>query len=155
MNAVDAALAIGAECLCFRARRTARVLTRIYDDALRPLGLQSTQLTLLSIIVTGGDEGRPMAKIADVMAMDPTTLSRNMRPLERAGWVGIDRHAGDRRVRVARLTEAGRHMLTSALPLWREAHAKVLATLGADAAAGLRDRFDQTVVAAGSILQAA
>lgn len=155
MDAVEAARAIGAECLCFRARRVARVLTRIYDDALRPLGLQSTQLTLLSIIVTGGDEGRPMAKIAEVMAMDPTTLSRNLRPLERAGWVHIERDARDRRVRVARLTEAGREMLTRALPFWRRAHAQVLATLGPDAAAGLRDRFDHTAVEAGSILEAA
>jgi DNA-binding MarR family transcriptional regulator len=65
------------QCLCFRARRVSRALTRMYDEALRPLGIQATQLTLLNAIALSGAEGGPMSATAEVLAMDGTTLSRN------------------------------------------------------------------------------
>jgi len=94
------------------------------------------------VVVCG--ERATMARLAEILAMDGTTLSRNLRPLERAGWVLVSRLAADRRVRLAALTGAGERMVADALPLWREAHARVVAALGADAAADLRDRFDAT-----------
>lgn len=139
----SAARAMTADCLCFRARRVSRALTRVYDDALRPLGVQATQLTLLNAVAVCGERAT-MARLAEILAMDGTTLSRNLRPLERAGWVLVSRLAADRRVRLAALTGAGERMVADALPLWREAHARVVAALGADAAADLRDRFDAT-----------
>jgi DNA-binding MarR family transcriptional regulator len=151
MEAVDIARTIGAECLCFRARRTSRVLTRLYDEALRPLGIQATQLTLLSGIAGAGEAGQRMSRLTDMLAMDPTTLSRNLRPLEKAGLAEIGRLEGDRRVRVARLTPQGKSVLTEALPLWRRAHEQVVAALGADAAMDLRTRFDATVAAASRV----
>jgi len=136
-----------AECLCFRARRVSRALTRMYDEALRPLGIQATQLTLLNAIAMTGDAGT-MGRLSGILAMDQTTLSRNLRPLEKAGWARIERLPADRRVRVARLTPEGERMIADALPLWTQAHARVVATLGTDAAADLRDRFDATAAAA-------
>jgi DNA-binding MarR family transcriptional regulator len=136
------------ECLCFRARRVSRALTRIYDEALRPLGIQATQLTLLNAIALSGDEGGPMSATAELLAMDGTTLSRNLQPLEKAGLVRVGRDPADRRVRIALLTPAGRRLIQQALPLWKRAHRQVVAALGPTEARELRDRFDATVLAA-------
>ena len=145
---LNAARVMAADCLCFRARRVSRALTRMYDDALRPLGIQATQLTLLNAVAMCGGEGATMALLANVLAMDGTTLSRNLRPLEKAGLIRIERLPADRRVRLALLTPAGERLVAEALPLWRDAHARVVSALGTDAALDLRDRFDATSAAA-------
>lgn len=136
-----AARAMTADCLCFRVRRVSRAITRMYDEALRPLGLHATQLTLLNAVTMCG-EGATMPRLADILAMDQTTLSRNLRPLEKSGWIRIDRMETDRRVRLARLTPDGERLLAGALPLWTQAHERVVAALGHDAALELRDRLD-------------
>lgn len=136
------------QCLCFRARRASRSLTRVYDEALRPLGIQATQLTLLNVIAMSREAGGTMSEVAEYLAMDGTTLSRNLRPLESAGLVRVKRIAADGRVRVAQLTAAGRRLIEHALPLWKRAHRRVVAALGPAAAAELRDRLDATVLAA-------
>ena len=149
-NHLHAAQIITADCLAFRVRRVSRVLTRLYDEALRPLGIQATQLTLLNAIVMCCREhpaGAPMSTLADVLAMDLTTLSRNLRPLEKSRLVEISRSPLDRRVRLARLTTAGQHLIGNALPLWRHAHARVVEALGPAAAAELKAAFDATVAA--------
>jgi DNA-binding MarR family transcriptional regulator len=142
MDAFDAAATMTAECLCFRSRRVARLITRAYDEALRPLRLHATQLTLLNAIAMGGEGGNPMPRLADVLAMEISTLSRNLRPLERDGIIEIGRSPQDRRVRVASLTRKGRDLLRAALPLWREAHRRVTDTLGRQAADDLRRQLD-------------
>jgi DNA-binding MarR family transcriptional regulator len=148
MTPVDTAKAIGAECLCFRARRVSRVLTRLYDEALRPLGVQATQLTLMSGIAGAGERGQSMARLTEMLAMDPTTLSRNLKPLEKAGLAVVGRAEGDRRVRVARLTEEGERVLADALPLWRSAQDRLVEALGSEAAIDLKQRLDATSSAA-------
>lgn len=137
------------ECLCFRARRLSRVLTRLYDDALRPLGVQATQLMLLNAIAMSDEGGVAMHVLADFLAMDRTTLSRNVRPLERAGWVRVARSPADGRARLLLLTPAGRRLVEAAAPLWRQAHDRVLAVLGAEAAAELRGRLDAALAVGG------
>lgn len=144
----DAALLMADQCLCFRARRVSRALTRMYDESLRPLGIQATQLTLLNAIALSGEAGSPMSDTAELLAMDGTTLSRNLQPLEKAGLVRVGRDPADRRVRIALLTPAGRRLIQQALPLWKRAHRQVVAALGPSEARELRDRFDATVLAA-------
>lgn len=143
-----AAAAMTNDCLCFRARRLSRVVTRLYDDALRPVGLQATQLTLLNAIAMGGAKGNLMPRIAEVLAMDATTLSRNLKPLEREALIVVERLPSDKRVRVAKLTPAGESKLIEALPIWQKAHDEVVALLGADAAGDLRNRLDAAAMAA-------
>jgi DNA-binding MarR family transcriptional regulator len=142
MEPSDIARAIGAECLCFRSRRLARVLTRHFDDALRPLGIQATQLTLLAAIAGPGPAGQSMRRLHDFLAMDPTTLSRNLKPLQSAGLVSVERAEKDRRARVARLTADGERVLTEALPLWRRAQDRLIETFGEDQAATLRRQLE-------------
>ena len=78
---------IASECVAHRARQVARVLTRAYDESIRSLGIQISQLILLVAIADAGDEGAPIGQIAKVVLMDQTTLSRNIVPLEKAGLV--------------------------------------------------------------------
>ena len=140
---------MAAECLCFRARRVSRLITRVYDEELRPLGIHATQLTLLNAItLLEGSGGATMVTLADVLAMDQTTLSRNLRPLEVAGLVRTERLAEDRRVRVLRMTNVGARTVADALPLWERAHQRLLAALGRAPAVELRDRFDAVAEAA-------
>lgn len=155
-NYLEAAAAMANDCLCFRARRVSRALTRLYDEALRPLGIQATQLTVLNAIAmmsspraaNGGHLAGSIGSIAEVLGMDSTTLSRNVRPLEKDGLVRIDRSSADRRVRLLRLTSDGERRVAEALPMWKKAHGRVVDALGADAAAALCEQFDATVAAA-------
>lgn len=144
MKPSEIAQAIGAECLCFRARRVSRVLTRLYDEALRPLGIQATQLTLLSAIAGPGPAGQSIGRLTEMLAMDPTTLSRNLRPLEKAGLAAVGRSEKDRRIRIIRLTADGERVLSDAMPLWRAAQSRVVEALGETEATDLRTRFDAT-----------
>lgn len=148
MDHRDAARAMAEECLCFRVRRVSRALTRLYDEALRPMDIQATQLTLLNAAALLEARDAPMGELADVLAMDLTTLSRNLRPLEASGLVRRERSAADGRVRVVRLTAHGRTTLEEALPLWQEAHARVVTVLGPELAAELKGGFDAAVAAA-------
>jgi DNA-binding MarR family transcriptional regulator len=143
MDHRDAARIMAADCLCFRSRRTARALTRAYDAALRPTGLQATQVTLMNVVALGPGGARPMGQLAEIMALEISTLTRNLRPLESAGLLAITRGDTDRRVRVVRLTEAGKARLAAALPHWKRAHAEIVATLGEDTARSLHSALDR------------
>jgi DNA-binding MarR family transcriptional regulator len=114
------------------------------------LGIHATQLTVLNAVALGGPAGAPMRRLTELLAMDQTTLSRNLRPLERAGLVRIEGSASDRRVRLVSLSPAGERMVAQALPLWKGAHARVVSVLGGAAAAELGQAFDTAVAAVAS-----
>jgi DNA-binding MarR family transcriptional regulator len=139
---------MAADCLCFRARRASRAITRLYDEALRPLGIHATQLTLLNAVALCGEGGARMGRLAEVLAMDATTLSRNLRPLARARLVRLTRPPGDARMRLVKLTPAGERLVEAALPLWTAAHRRVVSILGSETSAGLRDLLDAAALAA-------
>ena len=140
---------IAEECLVFRARRVSRILTRLYDEALRPLGLQATQLTVLAAIANlEGSAGASMSRVAEVLAMDLTTLSRNLGPLGKSGFVRIERDARDNRVRLARLTGEGAALLERAAPVWQAAQDRVVAALGAGLASDLKRALDAVAASA-------
>ena len=110
-------------CLCLHAQRAARALARRFDDALRPHGLTNGQFSLLMAL--NRPEPPPMGPIAAVLAMDRTTLTAALKPLERRGLVAIEADPRDRRGRLLRLTLEGRRLLTQAFPIWLETHEKV------------------------------
>ena len=133
-----AAQRIGAACLCLATQRAARRLARRFDEAFRPLGLTNGQFSLLMAL------GRPthwrMAELAEVMAMDRTTVTAALKPLERRGLVVTAPDPKDRRARLAGLTDAGRALAAEAAPVWEREHAALEVELAdADALrAGLR-----------------
>jgi DNA-binding MarR family transcriptional regulator len=107
-------------CLCLHVQRAARALARRFDDAFRPLGISHGQFSLLMAL--NGPEAPPMGRVAELLAMDRTTLTANLKPLERRGLVEVRSDAPDRRVRRLLLTDAGRQLLVAAVPIWREQH---------------------------------
>lgn len=126
--------AAGRACACFNLRRAARAVTQMYDEILRPVGIRSSQLMLLAAV--GVEQPASVKTLADVLGMDRTTLSRNLKPLERDGLVR-SKPGKDRRVREVELTEKGDEMLGRALPVWREAQSRLTEILGDDRLQGL------------------
>ena len=108
-------------CLCLAAQRVARVLARRFDDAFRTLGLTNGQFSLLMAL----NRPKPpsVAPLADFLAMDRTTLTAALKPLERRGLIRIAVDPDDRRGRLITLTAQGRKLLAKAVPIWREHHA--------------------------------
>ncbi|ANH03457.1 MULTISPECIES: MarR family winged helix-turn-helix transcriptional regulator [Shinella] len=123
-------------CLCLHAQRAARALARRFDDALRPLGLTNGQFSLLMAL--NRPEPPPMGPVATVLAMDRTTLTAALKPLERRGLVAVEADPRDRRGRLLRLTVEGRRLLTRAFPVWKETHEKIDRQLAAVDMAALR-----------------
>lgn len=107
-----------------------RVLTRLYDDALRPSGLRVSQLTVLVAIAKFGEPGAKIGRLADVLAMERTTLTRNISPLESAGLIRVARDPGDARARILMLTRAGERAIEAAFPLWEAAQRQVRNAVG-------------------------
>jgi len=108
-------------CLCLHVQRAARALARAFDEALRPVELTHGQFSLLMSL------NRPappsMGSVADLLAMDRTTLTANLKPLERRGLVRVAMDPEDTRGRRLVLTAAGRALLISAVPVWKRTHA--------------------------------
>ena len=114
-------------CLCLHAQRAARALARRFDEAFRPLDLTSGQFSLLMAL--NRPEPPTMREVAEVLALDRTTLTANLKPVERRGWVKILVGRADRRSRTLLLTDAGCAKLTEALSLWRRTQADLHALL--------------------------
>jgi len=123
-------------CLCLHVQRAARALARRFDDALRPLGLTQGQFSLLMSL------NRPQpARIGDVAALlaaDRTTLTANLKPLQRRGLVKVTVDRDDRRGRRVALTASGRALLVAAAPVWKRAHAETERLLTRTSAENLR-----------------
>ena len=109
-------------CACASLRRTARVVTQLYDTELQGTGLRATQFTLLQALeqMGAGSQGA----LGRLLALDATTLSRTLPPLERAGWIHAARGKDRREVRW-NLTPAGRRRLASARPAWERAQERL------------------------------
>jgi len=107
-------------CLCLHLQRAARTVARHFDAALRPLALTNGQFSLLMSL------NRPQApsigSVSTLLAMDRTTLTANLKPLERRGLVTITVDDDDRRSRRLTLTPAGRALLVAAVPVWKRTH---------------------------------
>ncbi len=123
-------------CLCFAAQRAARALARRFDEALRPVGLTSGQFSLLMSL--NRPKPASVGSVAALLAMDRTTLTANLKPLERRGLVKTDIDPADRRGRLLTLTKAGHKALRSALPIWRRTHAETDGLLAETDAGALR-----------------
>jgi DNA-binding MarR family transcriptional regulator len=110
-------------CLCLHMQRAARALARRFDEALRPFELTNGQFSLLMSL--NRPEPPSMGPVATLLAMDRTTLTAALKPLERRGLVKVLRDQSDRRTRLLKLTDNGRNLLARALPLWKRTHNEV------------------------------
>jgi DNA-binding MarR family transcriptional regulator len=114
-------------CLCLHVQRAARVLARRFDEALRPIGLTNGQFSLLMSLNRPDPPG--IASVATLLAMDRTTLTAALKPLERRGLVKVAKDPSDRRGRRLSLTPGGKALLASAVPIWEQTHRYVEALL--------------------------
>lgn len=123
----ETTLEVRDHCLCLAAQRAARALARRFDEALRPAGITSGQFSLLMSL----NRPKPptMRMVAEVLAMDRTTLTANLKPLQRRGLVHSAVDPADRRGRRLSLTDEGRAVLATAMPIWRRTHAQIDETL--------------------------
>ena len=110
-------------CLCLHLQRAARAVARRFDELMRPAGLTSGQFSLLMSL--NRPEPPTIRAVAELLAMDRTTLTANLKPLERRGLVRIKIDRDDRRSRRLVLTAKGRAALIAALPAWQEGHAAI------------------------------
>lgn len=121
---------IAEACLGMHIRRAARSITRQYEEFLRPLELTLGQFSILATL--HWPEPKTMNQLSNELGLDRTTLTANLRPLERRHLVQVVVDDADHRRRGVTLTEDGRHVLATALPLWEEAQRIVIAGLSQD-----------------------
>jgi DNA-binding MarR family transcriptional regulator len=145
LDVASAARKIAQECPALRIREATRMLTRVYDATLRPLGLQSSQLSVLVAVAMFGEPGATLGALAQKLLMDRTTMTRNVQPLERAGLVRVSRSPEDARTRVVTLTRAGERMIEEAYPLWEEAQRRVRDFIGAARLDALRAQLSELI----------
>lgn len=117
-------------CMCSSFRRTARALTQLYQEALRPLGLHTSQFTILQVLSLTG--GVSQGQLGAMLAMDSTTLTRTLENMIRQGWIA-ERRGQDRRERRLRLAKGGERLLGRALPIWEAAQLHLQQRLGPQA----------------------
>ncbi len=118
---------IATACIAMRLRLLSRVVTKLYDDALRPIGLKASQVNILVAVWKLG-LASPQ-RVCEILHMDPSTLSRNVERMRVRGWLeGVP--ADDARAQPFRLTSAGRKLLEKAVPRWEKAQAQAQQVLG-------------------------
>lgn len=133
------------ECACFNIRKASRAITQFYDGMLQSSGLRVTQFTLLVVLASAGSV--TITRLGQMLVMDRTTMTRNLKPLVNQGLITIE--AGqDQRTRVATLTASGRDALAKAFPLWEKAQTSVVTRLGRKRWSTLLDDLSATVALA-------
>jgi DNA-binding MarR family transcriptional regulator len=140
---------IADHCACRHVRRAARAVTGLYDRLLAPSGLRATQVTLLVALEKAGPA--PFTRLAGVLGMDRTTLTRNLEPLRRDRLLAL-RPGEDRRVRLAMITEKGRKTLAAAIPLWQQAQRQITDGLGRGQWSAVQRDLQQLTALAGENL---
>ena len=132
-------------CACSCLRRAARAVTRLYDEAFRPMGYRATQVGILSTLAVLGPV--TLSELADETVTDRTTLTRNLRLLEKKGLVCLECGA-DRRERRVCMTKKGSQLLQAAQPRWAQAQRKMIRRMG-------RKRFERLVADLSAVVAAA
>lgn len=132
---------INDKCSCFNLRKTTRAVTQYFDHTLEPVGIRATQFTLL--VSMAAVSAHTLTEMATSLLMDRTTLTRNLKPLEKLGLITTT-EARDKRSKAYSLTEKGRDVLQKAIPLWEKSQRKVVDGLGNDRFNHLLRELDAT-----------
>ncbi len=127
---------VARECLAVRMRLLNRVITKIYDDALRPHGLKISQCNILGVAGKLG-LANPL-RICEILHLDPSTLSRNVERMEAKGWLEVV-PGDDAREQPFRITGRGKALLKRAEPAWEKAQARAEELLGQEGVAFLKN----------------
>ncbi len=128
-------------CTCLRLRKVARRLTQIYDQALAPSGLTVTQFGIIANLAGHGDLS--IGDLAEHMGMDPTSLNRTLKPLQRENLIIEKANPNDKRFRLISVTKTGQTTLADAIKLWKTAQQQLNSQLGVQAVSRLNQHLDQ------------
>ncbi len=139
-NISDIAQSTSAACISTRVRQLSRIVTRVYDDALRPLGITASQFTLLTQLAQ--QDGITAVEIGHTLDIEKSTLSRNLKRLLALGHLTMDPPAG-RRGRGLHLTPKGEAVIKQAYPVWMDAQSRTVKIMGADSRSRLDDLLTQ------------
>ncbi len=131
-------------CAHANLRKAMRAVSQRYDALLKPAGLRATQFTLLAVLERHDE--LPLTKLADILVMDRTTLTRNLKPLAAQGWLEIGRDR-DERVRLVAITDGGRQVLADAIPLWQVAQGRIIDGIGKERLDGMVEDLNRLVEA--------
>lgn len=126
---------IARDCIAVRLRLVNRVITQVYDDALRPAGLKVSQMNILVVAAKLGI-ARPV-EVCEILQLDASTLSRNVERMRARGWLEAVPDAGDARAQPFRITTDGRKLLARVVPMWKVAQQQAARLLGTDGVAAL------------------
>lgn len=127
MNTSISCEAINRQCCCFNMRKVTRAVTQYYDRYLEPAGIRATQFTLLAALFS--TKGKTLTEIAESLVMDRTTLTRNLKPLEKMGLIATVQTL-DKRSKAYVLTPQGEQTVERCVPLWQQAQNNVVNSLG-------------------------
>jgi DNA-binding MarR family transcriptional regulator len=116
--------------MCGNFRRASRALTQLYEEAIRPLGLRASQLTILQALSRAGEVSQ--GQLGEMLAMDSTSLTRTLAIMRRQGWI-VERRGEDRRERWLRLAKGGETKLSRVLPIWEKVQSRLRRQLGEEA----------------------
>ena len=137
---IDIAEATAGTCLATRVRQLSRIVTRVYDDAMRPLGITASQYTLLAQLAAR--DSITAVEIGHELDIEKSTLSRNLKRLLALGHINMDPPAG-RRGRGLHLTAKGQAVLKDAFPIWQDAQKRTIGAIGADSRSVLDNLLSQ------------
>jgi DNA-binding MarR family transcriptional regulator len=132
-DSIDYMAAAG--CFCLASRQAARKITRLYDSVMQKSGMRSTQFTILSQLMLRGE--LPIGRLASLLGMERTTLTRNLTPLEQRKWISI-KAGDDPRARMLAITAQGRAAVRRGFPFWSQAQDEVGKLLGAEGQSALK-----------------
>lgn len=124
-----------AECTCFNLRKASRVITQIFDRALRPAGLRGTQFSILAVLSAAGSV--TISGLSNMLFMDRTSLTRSLRPMEKAGLVRIEQ-GEDLRNKMVSVTPKGEKAFAKTFASWEKAQNRIIEKLG-------RERFNSMI----------
>jgi DNA-binding MarR family transcriptional regulator len=127
-------------CASFNFRRTARAVTRFYDQAFEPFAIRSTQFTIL--VGVAKSQPTSISALADLLVIDRTTLTRSLRLLKKDGLLAVSDRS-TKRQRFITLTDKGERILGESLPVWRAAHKRFIESVGADYWSNFREELEK------------
>lgn len=134
-------------CPALRVRAASRMLARLYDDALREIGLEMSQLPVLAAVAISGERGLKVTEVARALVMDRTSVTRAIRPLEKLGLLRVARSPHDARSKIIVLTRAGERTLRNAYPRWKRTTRRIRQVLGAARIDALRVELSALIAA--------
>jgi DNA-binding MarR family transcriptional regulator len=136
-------------CTCFKLRKLTRAMSRLYDQHLATVGLKTTQY---SVLANAARAALPVADLAELLGLERTTLTRNLKPLIEAGWIGLEAGA-DGRQRIVTISAAGRAKVKQGYVAWRRAQTEFETLVGRDAVRALHQQLEATMTQLAHLLE--